>query len=325
MKIAENKKYGDPSVISIVDRPTPSIKSKEILVKVHFSSVTRTDIGFLYAKPAVTRLFTGLLRPRYPALGSEFAGIVEKVGDEVSAFSIGDRVFGFDDAKFGGHAEYKVIKSSKMVAKIPDGISFKDAAAATEGAHYAQAFINKVPLTKDSVVFVHGATGGIGSAMVQLLAARGVTVTASSTTAELKTVKKLGVHTVIDWQKNQLHEHGEVYDHFFDAVGKSSFAAARKILKPGGAYISSELGKNGQNVWLSIINPLQRLFTKKNVFFPLPSTNKKLLDEITLRLSSGEFKPLIDRVYELEDIRQAYEYVETGQKVGNVVIKIADA
>lgn len=324
MKIAENVRYGEASVIAIVDRPIPKIKSNEILVNVHYSSVNRTDMGFLWGKPAATRLFTGLLKPSYPALGCEFAGQVTQIGDTVSRFKVGDRVFGFDDARrgFGGHAEYKAIKESRMVTQMPKGVSFKDAAVSTEGAHYAQGFINKVTLGPGSHVFVHGATGGIGSAMVQLLVARGVTVTASSTTEHVPVVSKLGAIEVIDWQTDPLESHQGTYDHFFDAVGKSSFKVARPMIKPGGAYVSSELGKRGENVWLSIINPIQRLFTKRNILFPVPSTNKKLLDEIALRLGTKEFKPLIDRTYAFSDIRLAYEYVETGQKLGNVVIQI---
>lgn len=319
----QNTSYGDPSVLSLADVPMPSYKADEVRIQVNYSSVNRTDCGFLRAKPAVTRLFTGITRPRYLALGCEFAGVIEAVGDAVTDYTVGDRVFGFDDAKFGGHAEYKVIKSTKMLAHVPDNVPLESAAIATEGGHYAQAFINKAPLKQGDHVFVHGATGSIGSAMVQLLVARGITVTASSTTEHVDTVKKLGPSAVIDWQTTPLEDHNGMYDHFFDAVGKSTFNVARKLIRPGGMYVSSELGPRGQNIWLSAINPIQRLFTKRNIVFPIPSTNKRLLEELTHRLETGEFKPLLDRSYDLADIRQAYDYVETGQKLGNVGIVVS--
>lgn len=327
MKIAKNTRYGNPSTIQIIDLPTPSIKPDEILVKVEYSTVNKTDVGFLYGKPFVARLVSGLTKPRYPALGCEFSGVVAQVGDGVTEFSIADKVFGYDDsgAGFGAHAEYKVMKSAGMVASIPENVSFTQAAASTEGAHYALSFMNKVTLKQGDKVFVHGATGAIGSAMAQLLVARGVDVTASGPTDQLKTVEKLGVANVIDWQAGPLDSLNERFDYFFDAVGKSSFATARKILKPNGTYISSELGENGENIWLPLINLIQRLFTKRNIIFPIPSRDEALLVEIRHRLDTGEFKPLIDREYALDDIKQAYQYVETGQKIGNVLIRVARA
>lgn len=323
MKIASNKSYGWVEAISITEQPIPEVKDDEILVQVAYSSVTRTDLGFLRGKPWVARLFSGLLRPRYPSLGCEFSGIVDRVGKNVDTYKAGDQVFGFDDARFGGHAEYKVIGINKMIAFVPNDISLEAAAIATEGSHYALAFIDKVPLRSSDTVFVHGATGGIGSAMVQFLIARGVQVSASSTTESVDIVKSLGATEVIDWQTTPIESLTGKYDHFFDAVGKSSVGAVRHLIKPGGSYISSELGRGGQNIWLSILNPILSLATKRHVRFPIPSLNyKRLIDEIGLRLASKEFVPLFDREYSLTDIKQAYKYVETGQKKGNVRINI---
>lgn len=322
MRAAQNIRYGPPSSIEIVELPIPTAEVDEILIKVAYSSVNRTDVGFLYARPWVTRLFTGIVKPRYPSLGCEFAGVVEAVGAKVEEFVVGDRVYGFDDALFGGHSQYMAIRSSKMVAKVPDGVELRAAAVATEGAHYAQAFINKVELKQGDRVFVHGATGGIGSAMVQLLVARGIRVTASSTTAQLGLVASLGAEQVIDWQTNALASIDDEFNHFFDAVGKASFGDIKQLIKPGGSYISSELGQRGENVWRSLLNPVQRITSGRNVYFPMPSTNKSLLAEISQRLASQEFTPVIDKEYKLDDIREAYAYVETGQKVGNIVVRI---
>lgn len=323
MQIAKNITYGWVEALSITDRPTPSIKDSQVLVRVMYSSVNRTDLGFLKAKPSVTRLFTGLFRPRYISLGCEFSGVVDRVGKNVDNFKVGDRVFGYDDINFGGHAEYKAADTNKMIATVPDGVSLQTAAIATEGSHYALAFMNKVTLKDTCTVFVHGATGGIGSAMVQLLVARGIKVVASSPTESVEIVKSLGATEVIDWQTTPLQSIAGQYDHFFDAVGKSSLGAVRHLIKPGGSYVSSELGRGGQNIWFSLLNPLLGPITKRNVRFPIPSSNyKRLTDEIRQHLATEAYVPLLDREYSLHDIKQAYEYVETGQKKGNVRIKL---
>lgn len=323
MKAASNSTYGGPSVIQITEIDKPTIIPKQILVKVHYSSVTRTDIGFLRAKPFVTRFFTGLFRPQYIALGCEFSGVVESVGSDVSSFKPGDRVFGFDDQHFGGHAEYKAIDENNMVVKIPNGVSFEHAAVALEGAHYALFYIYAFPKQQKKLrVFVNGATGAIGSAAVQLISAKGHFVEASSTTEQMKTVQKLGAKKVIDWQTEHISEKASTCDVYFDAVGKSSYAEARKILARGGVYMSSELGKYGQNPLLALINPLQRLITGTNIAFPIPKTGKVEAAAIANYLESGEFTPLIDKTFDLGSIREAYEYVERGQKVGSVLVKI---
>lgn len=313
--------FGPPDLIEIRDVPMPKPKPGEVLVKVAYSSVNRTDDGFLRAKPAVVRLFAGLTKPRYPSLGCEFSGVVTEVGEAVKEFKVGDKVFGFDDQRFGGHAEYKVIGADKMIVKMPQSISFKQAAAALEGAHYALFYMYKIPSTA-KVVFVNGATGAIGSAAVQMLKAEGYKVEASSTSKQVDTVKKLGADKVIDWQKQNISEEASKCDVYFDAVGKSRFSEARKILNPGGLYMSSELGHGGQNPLLSLINPLQRLLTRKHIKFPIPKTRKQDAEKVRDYLAKGDFTPLIDKEYSMNDIPKAFEYVESGNKVGNVVIRI---
>jgi NADPH:quinone reductase-like Zn-dependent oxidoreductase len=322
MKAAVNTTYGPPSVIKISNIPKPSPKENEILLKVHYAGVNRTDDGFLRAKPFVTRFFTGLLKPKYNSLGCEFSGVVEDIGSKVSSYSVGDKVYGFDDKDFGGYADYKTIAVDKMIDKVPKGITLRQAAAATEGAHYAFFYIYKINNISSAKVFLNGATGAIGSAALQLLKARGAYVVASSPTKHIKTVKNLGADEVVDWQKQDISKLNQEFDVFFDAVGKSRFSVARKILKNGGTYMSSELGPWGQNPLLSIINPIQKLFTKRNISFPLPSTRKKEIIEISKVLKSGKFKPLIDREYPLEKIADAFEFVSTGKKTGSVIIKV---
>ena len=322
MKVITNAKYGSPSVLEIKDVNKISPKYNQILVKVKYSSVNRTDVGFLRGKPFVTRLFTGLLKPKYPSLGCEFSGTVSEVGNDVSLFKVGDRVFGFDDHNFGGYSEYKLINEDEMIEEIPSNISYKQAAISLEGSHYALFFVYKIS-KPNAKVFVNGATGAIGSAAVQLLKAMGHYVEASCTTEQLTTIEALGVDKVIDWQKNDISKIASKCDVYLDSVGKSSFKEARKILNPDGLYMSSELGKYGQNPLLSLINPVQRLFTKQNIIFPIPKTRKQEAETIKKYLSTGKFDPLLDKQYEMEEIPLAFRYVESGKKVGNVVIKIS--
>lgn len=322
MRAAVNKEYGPPSVIKIQQVEKPSPNSDQILIKIEYAGANRTDSGFLQAKPFVTRFFTGLLKPKYSSLGCEFSGVVESIGSSVAEFKKGDRVFGFDDKDFGAFAEYKVINASSAVAKIPSGITAKDAAAATEGAHYALYYIYKIKNIAKSRVFVNGGTGAIGSAAIQLLKERGAYVYASSTTEQINMVKNIGADNVIDWQKDDITKLDQNFDVFFDAVGKSRFSIARKILKPGGLYMSSELGPYGQNPILTLLNPMQKIFTKRNIAFPIPYTKKEDIQEIARVLESRSFNPVIDSEYSLDETAKALERVESGKKVGGVVINI---
>lgn len=323
MKVASNNSYGPPSLISIKEIEKPSPGPDDVLVKIHYSSVNRTDDGFLRGRPFVARALTGIVRPKYVSVGCEFSGIVETTGAKVTQFKPGDKVFGFDDTKFGGYAKYKVINEDKMIGLVPKNINLQQAAVSLEGAHYALFYIYSIPTgSKDLKIFVNGATGGIGSAAVQLLKALGYYVEASSTTSQVKTIKKLGADKVIDWQTDDISERAAMCDVYFDAVGKSTYKEARKILKSGGLYMSSELGPWGQNPLLSLINPIQKLFTKRSIKFPVPKTRKQELTIITKYLKEGKFTPLIDRLYPFEEIPIAFHYVESGKKVGNVVIKI---
>lgn len=208
-------------MLTIQDIDAPSPAADEILIRVHCSSVNRTDMGFLRGKPFVTRFFSGLLHPRHAALGCEFAGEVVGAGDAVTKFSVGDRVFGYDDSRWGGHAELKTIGQGKSVATIPDGIAYEQAAASTEGAHYALANIRAAKVQPGTRVLVHGATGAIGSAAVQLLEHAGADVVATSSTRNLALVSALGPDRVIDWEREDFTACGERFDLVFDAVGKS--------------------------------------------------------------------------------------------------------
>lgn len=319
MKAAIRSKYGKPEVLNIETVPTPTPGDVEILIRVKAFTVNRTDCANVSGSPLIIRLFTGLFKPKSPVPGTDFAGVVEAVGKGVSRFKPGDRVWGFDDLGLASQAEYLCIAETKAIETIPEGISFSQAAASAEGAHYAINFINKVDIQPTHKVLVNGASGAIGSAMVQLLKARGVYVTAVSSPESLSQIQATGVDKLMDYTKTDFTQDPERYHFVFDAVGKSTFTRCKHLLLPGGVYCSSELGPGWQNPFLALITPW---FGGKKVIFPIPSRIDESLKLVRALLEKGQFKPLIDRVYPLEQIREAYAYTASGQKQGNLVVEL---
>lgn len=321
MKAAIHTKYGPPEVVKIMDVPKPTPLGNEVLVRVYASTVNRTDSGFRSAEYFISRFWSGLFRPKQQILGCEFAGVVEAVGSDVRNFKKGDRVFGFDDQKFGGHAEYLAISENSAVDTIPDKLTFEQAAPLLEGAHYALCDIRASKIKSGQKAMVYGATGAIGSAAVQLLKAMGVVVTAVCNSKNTELVKSLGADTVIDYQKEDFTQTNDKFHFIFDAVGKSSFGACKPLLTDKGIYVSTELGKNAENVFLALLTPV---FKRKKVIFPIPVIEKQDVAFIKGLVENGSFKPVTDREYRLEQIVEAYKYVESGQKTGNVILKITD-
>ncbi|MBT8292673.1 MAG: NAD(P)-dependent alcohol dehydrogenase, partial [Eudoraea sp.] len=283
------------------------------------TTVNRTDCANLRAKPDIMRLTMGLFRPKKHILGTDFAGVVEQSGSGTSRFQPGDRVFGMDDSGLASQAEYLVISDKKAISKIPENTPIEQAVASVEGAHYALNFINKVKLNPGQKVMVNGGTGAIGSAMIQLLVHFGAEVTASCRPEHKEAVRKLGAKRTIDYTQTDFTKDNERFDYVFDSVGKSTFFKCKPLLKKKGVYISSELGPYIQNPFLALLTPL---FGGKQVRFPLPVNIQHSLDLMHKLLGSGEFNPLIDCSYLLEEVSAAYAYVESGQKVGNVVLKM---
>ncbi|WP_330290680.1 NAD(P)-dependent alcohol dehydrogenase [Streptomyces sp. NBC_00576] len=319
MKAAVHNRYGSPDVVRVVEVDKPPVGDQDVLVRVHATTVNRTDCAYRAARPFFMRLLTGLTRPRRTVLGTEYAGAVEAVGGGVASFSVGDRVFGYNEGAFGTHAEYLAVPHDGPIATVPAGVTFEEAAPGTEGAHYALAFITKSGVGAGHDVLVYGATGGIGSAAVQLLKQRGATVTAVCDGAHVELVKGLGADRVVDRTAQDFTRDEQRYDAVFDAVGKSTFGQCRRLLKPGGAYLSSELGPGGQNLLLPLVTPL---FRGRKVKFPFPTQDQAMVRYFGELMEAGEFRPVVDRRYPLEEIADAYRYVETGQKVGNVVITV---
>lgn len=319
MKTTYRTEYGPSEVVRIEEVDVPEPGAGQVLVRVHAATVNRTDCGALWGRPFIYRFFVGFPRPRHVATGSDFAGEIAAVGNGVSAFAVGDRVWGFDDNGAGSHAEYLVFPASGPIARMPASISFEEAAASLEGAHYAINFIDKVKLEPGQHVLVNGATGAIGSAAVQLLKARGIHVTAVCAGEHSERVRGLGAARVIDFTSEDFTKEDVQYSFVFDAVGKSTFQQCRRVLAPRGIYISSELGPGGQNIWLALLGPLS---PGKKVIFPVPFDIRRTLSLMGPLVDAGQFRPLIDRRYPIERIREAFDYVQSGQKIGNVVLTL---
>ena len=320
MKAAIHTRYGQPDVVRVweVEKPTP--ERDGVLVRVHAATVNRTDCAFRAGTPFVARPVYGLVRPRARVLGSEFAGVVEATGSSVTTFQVGDRVFGYNEGRFGAHAEYMTIPEDGSIALIPAGVAFEEAAPSTEGSHYALSLIRAAKVRSGQDVLVNGATGGIGSAAVQLLKSLGANVTAVCATDHVNLVRSLGADRVIDYTAEDFTRDKQTYDVVLDAVGKSSFGRCKRLMKPHGVYLSSELGPMAQNPFLALISPL---FRGKKVLFPIPKHDQAMVRLLAGMIQSGTFKPVVDKRYPLDQIVEAYRYVETGEKVGNVVVATA--
>jgi NADPH:quinone reductase-like Zn-dependent oxidoreductase len=318
MKAAVRSRYGLPGDLSIRELDIPIPKDDEVLIRVHATTVNRSDCHVLSGRPFFMRFFTGLFKPRSSIIGSDFAGQIAAVGSSVQSFKSGDKIMGFGGVfGCGSHAEYFILPETKAVKTIvtkPDNITYDQAAACLEGAFYAASGINELKLKAGQKALVYGATGAIGSSYVQFLKNYGVYITAVCSSENAELVRSLGADKVIDYRTEDFTKDTERYDFVFDAIGKSTFVKCKKLLKKNGIYSSS----NGLiNVLWVFITPL--LGGKRVVFSP-PKSIRAALDFIKGLIEKGSFRPVIDRKYPLYKIAEAYKYVATGKKIGNVVI-----
>jgi NADPH:quinone reductase-like Zn-dependent oxidoreductase len=309
-------RYGPPDVLHFdeVERPTP--RADEVLIKVHATTVNRSDTGFRSADLFISRFFSGLLRPRVRILGTELSGEVAAVGAAVTEFKVGDEVFGIRAWKFGAHAEYVCMRAGATLAEKPANMTFEEAAAVCDGAILALMCLRAARLRTGQSILIYGASGSIGTAGVQLSKHFGADVTAVCSTQNLELVRSLGAHAVIDYTQEDFTKNGRTYDVIFDAVGMESFKRCRDSLKRGGFYIATD---NFRNLALAVTTR----FRDRRVLFPIPPRYVKkdvlLLKEL---IEAGAYRAVIDRTYPWEQVVEATAYVETKQKTGNVVLTI---
>ena len=317
MKAVVHDRYGPPEVLRIEERERPVPKDNEVLVRVRASTVNLTDAAFRNGKLPGTkipfiRVFTGLRTPKQQILGREFAGEIEAVGAAVTEFKIGDRVFGF---RPGANAEYMCVREAGLIAHIPEGTSFEEAAAVPDGFIQALLHLRRGGVGQGTRLLVYGATGSCGTAAVQLARHLGAHVTAVGNTKNVELVHSLGADEVIDYEREDFTKNGETYEVILDAVGLHSFLRSRRSLKPSGLFVATD-GLRNVALW-----PLTR-FTDKKIVMAYPRYDKQDILLLKQLIQAGEYRAVIDRTYQLGDVVDAHRYVETRQKTGNVVLSV---
>jgi len=316
MKAVVFHRYGPPERLSLREVPAPRPAQGEILVRVRATTVNRTDTATLRAHPFFARAMTGLLRPKMQTLGMDFAGTVDGLGDDVTAFQLGDRIFGLSPDVFGAHAEYLCLSADGPVALIPGDLRF-DEAVVGEGAWYASSTTGL--LSEGQRCLIYGASGAIGTAAVQLAKSRGAKVTAVVGQRHLALADQLGADRIINYEDEDFTEIGETFDLVLDAVGKTSWFACRKLLKLSGIFAATDLGPYWSNILLGMWFGMTG---SRRVRVPYPEAASEFIQHLAGLMAEGRFKGVLDRSYLLEDIVEAFRYVETGQKTGIVVINV---
>ena len=322
MKAALITGYGTPDVIRIADVAKPAPEPGELLVRVHATSVNRTDCGEL-GPPLIGRLFFGIRRPRRSIFGMDVAGVVEQVGAGVARFRVGDRVFGMCPIRRNGaQAEYVCLPESAPITTLPASIPFAQAVIC-EGAFYASATMTSLAVGPGTHILVYGASGAIGSAGVQLAKDRGAEVTAAVEARHLELARSLGADHVFDCASEEFARLGERFDIVYDSVGKMTIGQWRRLLKAGGTFATTDVGPWSQSLllWLGC-----QVVRSKRVMIPVPrrSSAAPFLEELRDLMAAGRYRAVIDRSYRLEQIADAYRYVQTGRKAGIVVIVVAE-
>lgn len=325
MKAIVFGRYGPPTVLRIEDRPKPVPRDDEILVRVYAATVATADFeirSFTFTPWLwlLVRLTFGMFRPKkkIQILGQEIAGRVEKVGPAVTRFKPGDDVFAPLE-RFGGHAEYLVLKQSDPVAHKPENVSFAEAASTTVFALNALYFIDLSEIKPGEHILINGAGGSIGTVAVQLAKHLGAQVTAVDSEDKLDMLRKIGAHHVIDFNQKDFTQGEETYDIILDVIGKSHYGRSLECLSANGRLViaNPKLAPMLRGVWTSKTSD-------KKVLYRFASYKQEALNRLRDLLAEEIIKPIIDRTYPFDEIVDAHTYVETGQKKGHVVLTICD-
>lgn len=325
MKAVVYETYGPPEVLQLREVETPTPKNNEVLIKIHATTVTSADwrvrsLNVPAGFGIITRLVFGVSRPKQPVLGSELAGVIESVGKAVSKFKVGDPVFAFSDVAMGCHAEYKCMPEDGAVALMPPNLTYDEAAALSFGGTTALDFFRRGKLQRGESVLINGASGGVGTAAVQLAKHFGAVVSGVCSTANMELVASLGAAHVIDYTQEDFTQNGETYDVIVDTVGAAPFSRCMASLKEGGRLLMVLAGLPDmlQIPWVWMTS------SKKVIAGPAVGRAEDLRFLAGLA-EAGEFKPVIDRRYPFEQIAEAHRYVDSGRKKGNVVITLQQA
>ena len=323
MKAVIYNKYGSTDVLELQDIPRPVPRDNEVLIKIIATTVTPVDTTFRSGNPMFARLFTGIFKPKNAILGTELSGVIETIGKDVTRFEVGNRVFAAAPNGFGAHAQYISVHEDAAIAKIPDALSFEDAAVITNGGLTALPFLrDTAQLQAGQKILVIGASGSIGTYAVQLAVNMGAVVTGVCSTANMEMVRNLGAEHVYDYTQTDYTKTGETYDVIFDTVGKSSFGSNYRSLTNGGVFITTVPDP------ATLLSPLFRMFTggkrAKMSATGLRKDADKIIDMDILKtmIARGELTTVIDRCYPLEQIAAAHKYVEKGHKRGNLIVSV---
>ena len=324
MKAVVVERYGPPEVLRIIERPIPTPKDDEILIRINATTVTSGDwrirsqtvpTGF----GLIMRLVFGLRKPRQPILGSELAGVVAAIGRDVTRFKVGERVFAFSDVRLGCHAEYIVQPQDGMVVATAPALTDETAAALCFGGTTALDFLRRGKVQRGDKVLVNGASGAVGTAVVQLARHFGTEVTGVCSGANMDLVRSLGAAHVIDYTQADFTRNGQTYDLIVDTVGTAPISRCRRSLKDGGRLLLVLAGLPDmlRGLWVSM--------TSRHTVIAGPAGVKRD-DLLTLAAlaEAGAFRPVIDRIYPFDQIVEAHRYVDTGRKKGNVIISVRD-
>lgn len=322
MKAVVYTKYGAPDVLQIIEVPTPTPKDNEVLIKIHATTVTSADWRIRSLKMPVgfglmSRLVFGINKPRQPILGSELAGEVESIGKNVSKFKVGDRVFAFSGVGMGCHAEYKCLPEDGMIVLKPENLSYEEAAALCFGGTTALDFFRRGNLQSGEKVLINGASGCVGTALVQLAKHFGADVTGVCSGTNIELIKSLGADRAIDYTKEDFTANGQTYDIIADPVGTAPFSRVKNSLKADGRLLQILAGLPDV-----LSAPLVSMTGRKKVIAGPAAERVEDVRLLAKLAAEGAFKPYIDRSYPFDRIAEAHSYVDTGRKKGNVVVTL---
>lgn len=322
MKASICTTYGGPEVLEIQEVEKPNPTGDQLLIKIHASSVTAADQFLRAGSPYLGRLFLGLTKPKHPITGTGFSGVVVGLGDTASEFKIGDEICGESIFGNGTNAEYTVVSEKGNIISKPQNWSHAEAAGICDGHLTSISMLKDIGgLTAGETILINGASGSLGSAAVQIAKNMGAIVIAVCSAKNAPIAMELGANKVIDYRTTDVSSISYRFDKIYDAVGKLPFAKAKKILKPGGTYISPVLSGSllFQTLWSNIFGSKKAKFSATGM--RSPEELRPLLVSLKQMIESKNLRTIIDRVYKMEEIAQAHAYVETGRKVGNIVLQ----